>query len=99
MEALWEGNGMLENVGECWRRIRRKFYVTTSVDVEQTFCQGQLLLSHICNWLSVQSMQALLCLGIWSSMDYVKDRDLKVATILPGAESDDKELASNWDAI
>ena len=28
MEALWEGNGMLENIRECWRRIRRKFYIT-----------------------------------------------------------------------
>ena len=30
MEALWEGNGISENVRECWRRIREKFYVTAT---------------------------------------------------------------------
>ncbi|KIJ91128.1 hypothetical protein K443DRAFT_38242, partial [Laccaria amethystina LaAM-08-1] len=49
----------------------------TSVDVERTFSQGRLLLSHICNRLCVQSTWALLHLGIWSKMGYVKDKDVK----------------------
>ena len=32
-------------------------------------------------------------------MGYVKDKDLKAATVLPEAESDKEDLADNWDAI
>jgi len=72
----------------------------TSVDVERTFSQGRLLLSHIRNRLSVQSTRALLCLGDWSLMGYVKDKDLKAATVLPEVGSDEEDdLADNWDAI
>ena len=75
------------------------FLSATSVDVERTFSQGRLLLSHIRNRLSVQSTRALLCLGVWSLLGYVKDKDLKAATVLPEAESDEEDLADDWDAI
>ncbi|KIK02910.1 hypothetical protein K443DRAFT_96107, partial [Laccaria amethystina LaAM-08-1] len=72
----------------------------TSVDVERTFSQGRLLLSHICNRLCVQSTQALLCLRIWSKMGYVKDKDVKAAAVLPEVGSDEEEvLSDDWDAI
>ena len=76
-------------------------YLATSVDVEQTFSQGRLLLSHIHNRLSVQSTQALLCLGVWSEMGYVRDQDVKAATILPEVEQgdEDEDLPDDWDAI
>jgi hypothetical protein len=75
-------------------------YLATSVDVERTFSQGRLLLSHIRNRLSVQSTRALLCLGVWSAMGYVKDKDVKAATVLPEVGSDDEEdLADDWDTI
>lgn len=74
-------------------------FTATSVDVERTFSQGRLLLSHIRNRLSVQSTRALLCLGVWSLMGYVKDKDLKAATVLPEADSNEKDLAYDWDAI
>jgi hypothetical protein len=32
-------------------------------------------------------------------MGYVKDKDLKAATTLPEAESDEEDLADDWDAI
>jgi len=64
-----------------------------SVDVERTFTQGQLLLSHIRNRLSVQSTRALLCLGIWNKMG---DK-MKAAAAFPEVGSDD--LGDNWDAI
>lgn len=76
------------------------FFSATSVDVERTFSQGRLLLSHVRNRLSVQSTRALLCLGVWSLMGYVKDMDVKAATVLPevvGSEEDD--LPYDWDAI
>ena len=46
-------------------------------------------------------MQALLCLGIWSKMGYMKDKDLKAATVLPEVGSDEEEdnLGDDWDAI
>lgn len=78
------------------------YFSATSVDVERTFSQGQLLLSHIRNRLSVQSTRALLCLRVWSKMGYVKDKDLKAVTVLPesvAANSDGEELAEDWDTI
>jgi hypothetical protein len=74
-------------------------FSATSVDVERTFSQGRLLLSHIRNRLSVQSTRALLCLGVWSLMGYVKDKDLKAATVLPEVGSDEEDLAHDWDSI
>ena len=74
--------------------------LATLVDIECTSSQGQLLLSHICNQLSVQLTQALLYLGVWSEMGYVKDKDLKAATVLPEVGLDEEEdLSDGWDAI
>ena len=76
-------------------------FSATSVDVERTFSQGRLLLSHVRNRLSVQSTRALLCVGVWSLMGYVKDKDIRAVTVLPEVISDDEdpELAYDWDAI
>ena len=43
----------------------------------------------------------MLCLGIWSNMGYVRDKDVKAATVLPevGSDEDDDGLGDNWDAI
>jgi hypothetical protein len=82
------------------RFLNHELLLATSVDVERTFSQGRLLLSHIRNRLCVQSTRALLCLGIWSEMDYVKDKDVKAATVLPEVGSDEEEdLSDDWDAI
>ena len=76
------------------------YVLATSIDVERTFSQGRLLLSHIRNQLSVQSTRALLLLGVWSEMGYVKDTDIKAVTVLPEVGSDDEEdLPDSWDAI
>ena len=72
----------------------------TSVDVERTFSQGQLLLSHIHNLLSVQSTCTILCLGVWSPMGYVKNEDIQAATVLPEVGEDEfEDLPEDWDAI
>ena len=71
-----------------------------SVDIEQTFSKGRLLLSHIRNRLSVQLTRALLCLGVWSLLDYVKIEDIRAATLLPEVGLDEVEvLPKDWDAI
>ena len=74
-------------------------FSATSVNIKCTFSQGWILLSHICNQLSVQSMRTLLCLGAWSLMGYVKDCNLKAAAVLPEASCEEEDLAYNWDAI
>ena len=74
-------------------------FLATSVDVERTFSQGRILLSHVRNRLSVQSTRALLCLGTWSEMGYVKDKDVRATTILPEVSDDESDLAEDWDAI
>jgi hypothetical protein len=71
------------------------------VDVERVFSQGRLLLSHIRSRLSVQSTRALMCLGIWSLLGFVKDSDVKAVVILPElrADEDEGELDIHWDRI
>ena len=74
--------------------------VATSVDVERVFSKGRILLSHLHNRLSVQSTRALMCLGAWSLMGYVRDSDVKAVTMLPDLEDDEEEpLEENWDMI
>ena len=73
--------------------------LATSVEVERAFSQGRLLLSHVCSRLSVQSTRALLCLGVWSSMGYVKDDDIKAAAVLPEVDGEEEDLADDWDSL
>ncbi|KAF8805656.1 hypothetical protein BYT27DRAFT_7104087 [Phlegmacium glaucopus] len=82
-----------------FNRLTYKDIVATSVDVERTFSQGRLLLSHVHSRLSVQSMCALLCLGVWSLMGYVKDDDVKLAAVLPEVDGEEEEPADNWDSV
>ena len=70
----------------------------TSTDVKCVFSQGRIVLSHIRNCLSVQSTHALLCLGNWSLLSYVKDKDITAITVLPEVVGSE-ELEEGWDAI
>ena len=51
--------------------------IATSIEVEQLFSHGCLILSHTRSWLSVALTQALLCLGSWSCLGLVWDEDLE----------------------
>lgn len=75
------------------------YFIATSVDVERVFSKGRLLLSHVRNRLSVQSTRALMCLGVWSAMGFVKDGDVKAVTVLPEVVGEEEELDADWDAI
>ena len=77
------------------------YQLATSVDVERVFSQGRLLLSHIRNRLSVQSTRALMCLGAWSLLGFVKDSDVKAVVALPElrADEDEDKLDIDWDKI
>jgi hypothetical protein len=67
--------------------------------VERVFSKGRILLSHIRNRLSTQSIRALMCVGNWSRLGYVRDRDVQAVTTLPEVEGDEEELLDGWDAI
>ena len=60
--------------------------------MERSFSQGRILLSHVCNRLSVQLTCTLLCIGVWSVLGYVKNDDVKAATALP----DEVEDCNPW---
>ena len=44
-------------------------------------------------------MHALLCIGIWSVLGYVKDSDLMTAAVLPKLDGEEDELAEDWDTL
>jgi hypothetical protein len=71
----------------------------TSVDVERVFSKGRILLSHLRSRLSVQSTRALMCIGAWSLLGFVKDKDIRAVTMLPEIEGEEVEPGANWDAI
>jgi len=77
------------------------YFIATSVDVERVFSQGRIVLSHLRSRLSVQSTRALMCLGVWSRMGYVKDIDIKLVVMQPEVPADEKEgdLVDGWDSI
>ena len=70
-----------------------------SVDVERIFSRGRLLLSHVRSRLSVQTTRALLCLGGWSLLGLVKDKDVTTVTCKPDLEGEEQELEEGWDDI
>jgi hypothetical protein len=74
-------------------------FTATSTDVERVFSQGRLLLSHVRNRLSSQSIRALMCLGNWSRLGLVKDRDIHAVTMLAEIEGAEEELKEGWDSI
>jgi hypothetical protein len=40
-----------------------------------------------------------MCVGAWSLMGYVKDKDIKAAIVLPEVEGDEEDLEEDWDMI
>lgn len=75
------------------------YKTATSTDVERVFSQGRLVLSHVRNCLSSQSTRALMCLGGWSLLGFVKDSDIFAITVQPEVEGEEEELPDGWDAI
>lgn len=69
--------------------------------MERTFSKGRILLSHLRNRLSVESTRALICLGVWSLLGYVRDSDVRAETLRPVIVDEESldELENGWDAI
>jgi hypothetical protein len=74
-------------------------FTATSINVECVFSKGCILLSHLHSHLSVQSTCALMCVGVWSLMGYVKDNGVKAVSVLPEVDGDEEELGEDWDMI
>jgi hypothetical protein len=74
-------------------------FAATSVDVKRIFSHGRLILSHVRSRLSAQTTQALLCLGSWSLLGLVKDKDVTAVTCKPDLEGEEQELDEGWDDI
>ena len=76
-------------------------FIATSVDVERVFSHGRIVLSHLRSRLSVQSTRALMCLGVWSALGYVKDSDIKAVVVLPEVPANQQEdhLVAGWDNV
>jgi hypothetical protein len=70
----------------------------TSIDVEQLFSRGHLVLSHTRSQLATQTTHAILCLGAWSKMGLVKDMGVLAVAKMKEVEGEDK-LHEGWDAI
>ncbi|KAJ8579392.1 hypothetical protein M405DRAFT_754557, partial [Rhizopogon salebrosus TDB-379] len=66
---------------------------------ERIFSRGRLILSHVRSRLSVQTTRALLCLGSWSLLGLVKDKDVTAVTCRPDLEGEEGELEEGWDDI
>lgn len=69
--------------------------LATSVDVERVFSKGRLLLPHVRNRLSVNTIRALLCLGDWSKKGYIHEADIKAAAKLPDIRDGDEQEDSD----
>ncbi|KIL64547.1 hypothetical protein M378DRAFT_48155, partial [Amanita muscaria Koide BX008] len=48
----------------------------TSVDVERVFSKGRLVLSHVRNRLSAETMRAIMCLGAWTQANLITKKDV-----------------------
>ena len=57
--------------------------LATSVDVEHVFSYAQLLIPHVQNCLSAQTIWALMCIGEWSCENLLSMEDLKAIAWLP----------------
>ncbi|KIK76935.1 hypothetical protein PAXRUDRAFT_40339, partial [Paxillus rubicundulus Ve08.2h10] len=68
----------------------------TSVDIEQLFSCGHLLLSHVCSQLSAQTTHTLLCLGLWSPLNLIKSQDVEKVVSLPDVCREDEVMEDGW---
>ena len=75
------------------------FPLATTVNVEQVFSYGHLILLHVHNHLAIQSTHISLCIGIWNSLSLVKDSDIKMSVGKDDIVGEEEDLSENWDAI
>jgi len=68
--------------------------------MERVLSHSILILSHVQSRLSAQSTCALLCLGSWSLLGYIKNSDVEAVARMPDVEGNvEEELEEGWDSI
>ena len=80
----------------CFLVLMLTFLQATTVDIEQVFSQGCLILPYVCSQISVQSTHALMCIGAWSKLGLLKDKDIK-AVLGDDVVEEEPELPVGWD--
>jgi len=73
--------------------------LATTVDVEQVFSRGQLVLLYVYNCLAIQSTHASLYVSIWSLLGLVKDSNIRMSVGKDDVVGEEDDLPENWDAI
>ena len=63
------------------------------------FSKGRLVLSHVRNRLSVDSTRALLCLGAWSQLGFVRKADILDAATLPDLKEEEEGVEDKLDLV
>ncbi len=65
------------------------------------FSRGRILLPHVRNRLTGQSVRSLLCVSEWTRLGLIKDADIKNATLKPEKEGEEtrEEVEVGWDTI
>ena len=79
------------SVSSVFNLICHLLFLATSVDVECVFSKGRQVLSYVRNHLSVDSTQALLCLGAWISKE-----DIETAAGLPDVMEGEEEAEDEF---
>lgn len=68
--------------------------------MERLFSRGRLLLTHVRTRMSAQTTRALLCIGHWSPLKFIRAEDLqKVAGLQDLKPGEEAELEVGWDYI
>ena len=57
------------------------------------------MLSHVCNQLTVESTQALLCLGAWSGLGLINKDNIKAVASLPDVAEGDEEIDDEFNVV
>jgi hypothetical protein len=73
--------------------------IATSIDVEQLFSHGCLILSHVHSHMSSPTTCALIYLRIWSQLNLIKAQDVETVSKFPDLTGDEDILEDGWDAI
>ena len=73
----------------------------TTSEVERLFSRGRLILPHVRNRLSAQSMRAIICVGAWSAHGFIQAEDSRPIGLLEDVDNatDDYLMEEGWDRI
>jgi hypothetical protein len=88
---------------KCFWPYPTLFFLVASfkwVELHRGMTRGTIVYrSHVRNWLTAQTTWALLCVGLWSCLGLVKDKNIHSVASLPDVDGKEEELNDGWDSI